>query len=71
MIGKINYCNLTMSIAGITLDEINFCVYKKSDNFICPFWDDIIDLKIIDVVGYGQFETHIDKNTDQNIVKEK
>lgn len=70
VIGKINYCNLTMSIAGITLDEINFCVYKKSDNFICPFWDDIIDLKIIDVVGYGQFETHIDKNTDQNIVKE-
>lgn len=69
MIGKIDYSNLQMSISGSTLDNIKFYVYKNLDGKECPFWEEIIDLKIIDVVGYGQFELSLDKDTDQNVIK--
>lgn len=69
VIGRINYNNLQMSISGSTFDNIKFSVYKEIDEKTCTFWNEIIDLKIVDVVGYGQFEIYIEKDTDQNIVK--
>lgn len=59
-----------MSISGMNYDTINFCVYKKVENNICTFWDELTDLKIVDVVGYGKFEISLNKKTDQNILKE-
>lgn len=58
-----------MSISGSTFDNIKFSIYKIVDGKKCTFWNEIIDLKIVDVVGYGQFEIYIEKDTDQNIVK--
>ena len=62
MIGKINYSNLQMSISGSTCDNIKFHVYKEQDGKNCSFWNEIVDLKIVDVVGYGQFELKLNKN---------
>lgn len=59
-----------MSLSGSTFDEIDFNVYKRVDNQNCSFWNDIIDLKIVDVVGYGQFEIFIVKDSDQNVMKQ-
>lgn len=59
-----------MSISGKNFDTINFSVYKKVENNICTFWDEITDLKIVDVVGYGKFEISLNKKTNQNILKE-
>lgn len=70
VIGKINYIDLQMSISGSTLDNIKFHVYKNLDRKECSFWEEIIDLKIIDVVGYGQFEIKLNKTTNQDIFKE-
>lgn len=58
-----------MSMSGLSFDNINFNVYKSVDGRTCSFWNDIIDLKIVDVVGYGQFEIYLNKDTDQKIVK--
>ncbi|KAI4445170.1 hypothetical protein C823_007677 [Eubacterium plexicaudatum ASF492] len=58
-----------MSISGFTFDNIKLYIYKEIDGKECSFWDQIIDLKIIDVVGYGQYEIYLEKDTDQNIVK--
>ena len=58
-----------MSLSGVSFDSINFNVYKSVDGKTCSFWDDIIDLKLVDVVGYGLFEIKLSKDTDQNIVK--
>ena len=60
-----------MSISGSNFDKINFKIYKTTDGKQCYFWEEIIDLKIVDVVGFGQFEIYLNKETDQNIVKEK
>ncbi len=59
-----------MSISGTKFDTINLNIYKIIDGKSCLFWDDIIDLKIINVVGYGKFEIYINKKSDQNTLKE-
>lgn len=50
-----------MSFAGDELDNISFVVYKILDGKECDFWDLIEDLKIVDMVGYSQFEISLDK----------
>lgn len=59
-----------MSISGSTCDNIKFHVYKEQDGKNCSFWNEIVDLKIVDVVGYGQFELKLNKNTSRDIFKE-
>ena len=61
VIGKIKYSQLKMSFAGDELDNISFVVYKILDGKECDFWDLIEDLKIVDMVGYSQFEISLDK----------
>lgn len=69
VLGNIIYDNLTMSISGKSLDEINFNVYKFIDGKINPLWNDIVDLKLINVVGYKRYEIYISKNSEDSIVK--
>ena len=36
---------------------------------ICPVWDDLIDLKIIDVMGFGRFEISVNYTDNTQTVK--
>lgn len=69
VIGCINYSELKMKLSGSGPDEISFKVYHETDSDICTFWDEIIDLKIVDVVGYGRFEISLQKVTDTSNLK--
>lgn len=69
VIGCINYSELKMKLSGSGPDEISFKVYHETDGIVCDFWNEIIDLKIVDVVGYGRFEISLQKVTDTNILK--
>ena len=61
VIGKIKYSALKMSIHGNGLDNVSFDVYRFLDGEECSFWDQIEDLKIVDMAGYAQYEISIDK----------
>ena len=70
IIGKISrYANWKMALIGNGLDEIVFNVYKYADGFRCPVWDDLVDLKIIDVVGFGRFEISVNYTDGTETVK--
>ena len=69
VIGCINYSELKMKLSGSGPDEISFKVYHETDGIVCDFWNEIIDLKIVDVVGYGRFEISLQKSTDTSILK--
>ncbi len=70
IIGKIShYDNWNISLVGNGLDEISFTVNKYVNGTICPIWDDLIDLKIIDVSGFGRFEISIDYTDNTQTVK--
>lgn len=69
VIGCINYSELKMKLSGSGPDEISFNVYHETDGIVCDFWNEIIDLKIVDVVGYGRFEISLQKSTDTSILK--
>lgn len=71
VIGKLKYSELKMSLTGNDLDNISFIVYRVLDGTECAFWDDIEDLKIVDMVGYAQFEISVDKklsSADQKVI---
>lgn len=61
VIGKIKYNELKMSLVGNGLDNISFAVHRILDGKECAFWDQIEDLKIVDMVGYSQFEISVNK----------
>ncbi|MDE6759996.1 MAG: hypothetical protein K2J90_04855 [Lachnospiraceae bacterium] len=70
IIGKIShYTNWNLSLAGNSIDEISFNVNKYVNGKICPVWDDLIDLKIIDVMGFGRFEISVDYTDNTQTVK--
>ncbi len=61
IIGKIpKYEEWNISLVGNGIDEITFKVSKYADGKLCPVWDDLIDLKIVDVKGFGRFEISVD-----------
>ena len=69
VLGKILYDNLNMSISGSALDEVNFDVYKMIDGKKNPLWDDIVDLKLINVIGFKRYEITVSKTDTSDMVK--
>lgn len=70
IIGKIpKYTNWNLSLAANGLDEISFEVHKYNNGVICPVWDDLIDLKIVDVRTFGRFEISVDYTDNTETVK--
>lgn len=63
------YTNWNCSLVGNGLDEITFDVAKYVDGVLCPVWDDLIDLKIVEVSGYGCFEISVDYTDNTKTVK--
>lgn len=70
IIGKIpHYANWNISLTGNGIDEISFNVNKYINGMICPVWNDLIDLKIIDVMGFGRFEISVNYTDNTQTVK--
>lgn len=70
IIGKIsNYTNWNISLVGNGLDEISFEVHKYSNGILCPVWDDLVDLKIVDVRTFGRFEISVNYTDNTETVK--
>ena len=70
-LGNIIYDKESWSIklSATDLDEISFDVYKYVDDKKNPVWDDLIDLRLIDVKGYGQFEISVDYSDKEQTIK--
>lgn len=70
IIGKIPYfTDWNISLVGNGMDEISFNVHKYVNGNRCPVWDDLIDLKIVDVRGFGRFEISVDYTDNTETVK--
>lgn len=61
--------SLNIKLSATDLDEISFDVYKCIDDKKNPVWDDLIDLRLIDVKGYGQFEISVDYSDKEQTIK--
>ena len=64
-----NYTNWKVSIQGNTIDEISFDVAKYTDCKLCPVWDDLVDLKVIELERYGCFEIEVTYTDNTKTVK--
>lgn len=51
------------------MGEISFEVNKYINGVLCPIWDDLIDLKIVDVMGFGRFEISVHYTDNTQTVK--
>ncbi len=70
IIGKISrYDNWNILLVANGLDEIVFDVHKYSDGRLCPVWDDLVDLKIVYVEGFGSFEISVDYVDNAETIK--
>ena len=70
ILGKISrYDNWHASIVANGLNEIVFNVHKYADGRLCPIWDDLVDLKIVDVDGFGRFEIAVNYTDNTETVK--
>lgn len=70
IIGKIPYfTDWNISLVGNGMDEISFNVHKYVNGNRCSVWDDLIDLKIVDVRGFGRFEISVDYTDNTETVK--
>lgn len=63
------YDNWRILLLGNGLDEIIFDVHKYINGRLCPVWDEITDLKIVDVEGFGRFEITVDCTDGVETVK--
>lgn len=74
-LGKISkYYNWNISLKANSIDEISFDVNKfyydeYGNKIICPVWDDLIDLKIVDVDGLGKFEISVTYTDNTETIK--
>lgn len=68
-IGELQYTNLNFSFVGKGLDNLSFDVHKVVNGKECKYWDKLIDLCIIDYVGYGQFECNVTINDEDETIK--
>ncbi len=70
IIGMVNrYDNWHISLVANGIDEIVFDVHKYADGKLCPIWDDLVDLKVMDVDGFGRFEITVDYTDGTETVK--
>lgn len=69
-LGNIPYfSNWNISVVGNGLDEISFDVHKYVNEEKCPIWDDLEDLKVVDVNGEARFEIDVDYTDNTETVK--
>ncbi|MCM1295625.1 MAG: polymer-forming cytoskeletal protein [Muribaculaceae bacterium] len=64
-----NYHNWTFSAKANGMDEISFTVNKYTDNKRCPFWEELSDLKIVEVKDYGRFQIKVSYEDAAQTVK--
>ena len=82
IIGNIKYTNWNLSLVGNGFDEITFDVYKPLEitNAISDkekkileyehnIWDNLVDLKLIEVKGYGRFEIQVNYTDNEKTIK--
>lgn len=59
--GKIpRYEDWNISLSANNMDEISFTVPKYYDGILCPVWDDLIDLRIVNIRNFGNYEIKVD-----------
>lgn len=74
-LGKISkYLNWNISLQANGVDEISFDVNKSyydeyGNKITCPVWDNLIDLKIVDVDGLGKFEITVSYTDNAETIK--
>lgn len=75
VLGKVSkYYNWSMSLTANGVYEISFDInkfyYDEYGNKIkCAIWDDLIDLKIIDVEGFGRYEISVSYSDATETIK--
>lgn len=70
IIGKIpKYTNWNTSFVGNGLDEISFEVHKYTNGKLCPVWDDLVDLKVVNVDDYKNFEIQVEYTDSTETIK--
>lgn len=69
VLGSLLYSSLKMSLSATQPDEVCFEVYKEIDGQVNPLWNDVVDLKLINVVGYKRFQISVSKDSNDSIVK--
>lgn len=70
VIGKIrHFTNWKASILGNSIDEISFDVAKYVDGVLCPVWDDLNNLKVVEVRGVARFEIDVNYTDNTKTIK--
>jgi hypothetical protein len=70
VIGKINnYENYNLSLVGIGIDEVSFDVYKYVNGVKNERWDDLVDLKVIELQKYGRFQIKVSYADEAQTIK--
>lgn len=70
-----NYENWHFEFHGNSINQISFSVSKYVNEVKCPYWDEIKDLRVIDVrsqdaeIGYGQFQIKVDYADSEQTIK--
>jgi len=70
--GKISdkfFSNFNMSLAANNKDEISFDVHKMANGVRCPIWDNLIDLKVVEVMGFARYQISVDYTDNTETVK--
>lgn len=69
-LGKIShYQNWNISLVGVGLNEISFSVNKYIDGKENPVWNDLVDLKIVNVNNVSNFEIQVDYADNAETIK--
>ena len=64
-----HFSNWNISVIGNGLDEISFDVHKYVNGEKCPIWDDLEDIKVVDVNGEARFEIDVDYTDNTETIK--
>lgn len=64
-----NYHDWSFSVKANGIDEISFTVNKYTNNKRCPFWEELTDLKIVEVKDYGRFQIKVSYEDAAQTVK--
>lgn len=64
-----SYHDWSFSVKANGIDEISFTVNKYTNNKRCPFWEELTDLKIVEVKDYGRFQIKVSYEDAAQTVK--
>ena len=70
IIGKISdYTKYNLKLVASGVDEVSFNVHKYVNGKKCSVWDDLSDLKIIELKGYGRFQISVGYADNEHTIK--